>query len=62
MKPGAWENGKGSPLCPESMESLPGTEAEAFSIPESLTKKRYIFKKFLKDWPYAGAQGGGACM
>lgn len=32
MKPGAWESGKGNHLCPESMESLPGTEAEDFRI------------------------------
>lgn len=55
MTPGAWESGKGNHLCPESVESLPGTKAGDFRIPESLTKESCIFKKsYLRDWPYSG--------
>lgn len=40
MKPRAWESGKGNHLCPESMESLPETKAEDFSVPGSLTERK----------------------
>lgn len=48
IKLGAWEKKKGNHLCPESMESLPGTEAGNVRIPESLTKESCIFKKLFK--------------
>lgn len=61
MKPGAWESGKGNHLCPESMENLPGTEAEDFRIPESLMKESYIFKKLFKGLAlFRGHRGGGS--
>lgn len=47
MTPGAWESGKGNHLCPESVESLPGTKEGDFRIPESLTKESCIFKKVI---------------
>jgi hypothetical protein len=56
MKPRAWESGKGKHLCLESMESLPGTKAGGFSIPESLTKDSCIFKSYLRNLPYVGTR------
>lgn len=45
------------------MESLPGSEAGDFRIPESLTKESCIFKKLFKGiglmW---GAKEVAACM
>lgn len=61
MTPGAWESGKGNHLCPESVESLPGTKAGDFRIPESLTKESCIFKKkkLFKGLALFGGGDGG---
>lgn len=54
MKLRAWENRERNHVYPESMATFPRAKTGYFRIPESLTKKNYIFKSYLRDLPFLG--------